>query len=215
LSESAQSAVIQRQRKARPRQRGKVTSEEHLVTCIVSQLKWVQWEVPWGKHTPGSERGRYLKNPKIKYNIDEVLPVVLIRNPYGWMKSMCRHPYTAKWGSMQNTRSCPELKRGGEWNGVDVRFGSGETHHQSLAHMYNDWYGHYYYEKLASEGTQRSIEAPFPRLIVRFEDIIFFPLEVTKQICNCAGGVIRHREDDKDVPEVSSLSPHNKMMHFH
>lgn len=161
-----------------------------------------EWEVPWGKHTPGSERGQYLKNQKIKYTIDEVLPVVLIRNPYGWMKSMCRHPYTAKWGSMQNKRSCPELKRGGEWNGVEAKFGSGVTHHKSLAHMYNDWYGHYYYgSHTAAEGTQRSIEAPFPRLIVRFEDIIFFPLEVTTQICNCAGGVIGHREDDRDVPE--------------
>ena len=169
--------------------------------------------MPWGKHTPGSERGRYLKNQKIKYTIDEVLPVVLIRNPYGWMKSMCRHPYTAKWDSMQNKRSCPELKRGGEWNGVDVKFGPGVRHHQSLAHMYNDWYGHYYYgNDTVAEGIQRSIEAPFPRLIVRFEDIIFFPLEVTTQICKCAGGVIGHREDDKDVPEVRLLRKSNTIL---
>ena len=35
--------------------------------------------------------------------------------------------------------------------------------------------------------------------MVRFEDIIFFPYEVTQQICTCAGGVLGHRSDDRDV----------------
>lgn len=49
-----------------------------------------EWEVPWGKHTPASWRGSYFKN-KVQYTVEEVLPVVLIRNPYGWMKSTCRY----------------------------------------------------------------------------------------------------------------------------
>ncbi|KAL7470508.1 hypothetical protein ACHAXS_010759 [Conticribra weissflogii] len=157
-----------------------------------------EWEVPWGKHTPPRFRGGYSKNPKLHYTPEEVLPIVLVRNPYGWMKSMCKNPYAAKWGGMHDEKSCPRLKKGnGEWNTVDVNFGPGKTHHESLSHLWNDWYGEYFYKNYTSRDGDTT--APFPRLIIRFEDIIFFPREVTEQICNCAGGVLGHRQDDKDV----------------
>merc|ERR1719203_2559142 len=69
-----------------------------------------EWEVPWGKHNPASSRGKYTKNPKSTYTVDEVLPIVLIRNPYGWMKSMCRNPYTANWKGKNDMKTCPQLK---------------------------------------------------------------------------------------------------------
>ena len=177
-----------------------------------------EWEVPWGKHTPASYRGNYSKYKNAKYSIDEVLPVVLIRNPYGWMKSMCRNPYTATWGGMQDDGgTCPQLRTmggegggdevgGGGYNPVDVKYGAGKSHHRSLGHLWNDWYGDYYYGNATNgttdiDGGKRSTKAPFPRLIVRFEDVIFFPYEVTRQVCACAGGVLGHREDDKDVAD--------------
>ena len=162
-----------------------------------------EWEVPWGKHNPASSRGKYTKNEKLKYTIDEVLPVVLIRNPYGWMKSMCRNPYTAKWRGVHDKKTCPQLKaKEGDvdkYNPVDVAFGSGSTDHKSLAHLWNDWIGEYMFGNKTTTSNSETTDAPFPRLIIRFEDIIFFPYEVTKQVCTCAGGVIAHREDDKDV----------------
>ncbi|KAL7435195.1 hypothetical protein ACHAXH_002553 [Discostella pseudostelligera] len=169
-----------------------------------------EWEVPWGKHTPASFRHNYTKSKIKKYEIEEVLPIVLIRNPYSWMKSMCRNPYTARWKGMHDSKNCPQLKytmdgmSGGnineEYNAVDVNYGSGPSHHKSLGHLWNDWYGEYLYSNTTNgSGSTTTTNAPFPRLIVRFEDIIFFPYEVTKQICTCAGGILGHRQDDKDV----------------
>ena len=113
---------------------------------------------------------------------------------------MCRNPYTAKWKGMHDKKTCPQLKeKSGEgYNAVDVKYGSGTTHHQSLGNLWNDWYGDYFYNNNTTSSTKKTA-APFPRLIIRFEDIIFFPYEVTKQICTCAGGVLGHRQDDKDV----------------
>ncbi|KAL7536427.1 hypothetical protein ACHAXR_007153 [Thalassiosira sp. AJA248-18] len=170
-----------------------------------------EWEVPWGKHTPASSRGRYFKNEKLKYTVDEVLPIVLVRNPYGWMKSMCRNPYTAKWKGMHDKKTCPQLKDtttrrdadGEEWNNVDVKYGSSTTHHQSLGNLWNDWYSEYFYNNNNNTDGDKTTDAPFPRLIIRFEDIIFFPYEVTKQICTCAGGVLGHRQEDRDVANGS------------
>jgi hypothetical protein len=163
-----------------------------------------EWEVLWGKHTPAHYRGNYYKNEKHNFDVHEVLPAVLVRNPYGWMKSMCRNSYSASWAGKDNLEMCPELKMNGSWNEVNVKFGPGSTHHKSLAHMWNDWYGEYFYNNYsmndpAAAGRSSNVTAPFPRLIIRFEDIIFFPYEVTKQICECAGGVLGHRADDKDV----------------
>jgi hypothetical protein len=140
----------------------------------------------------------------MKYTIEEVLPIVLIRNPYSWMQSMCRNPYTARWKGMHDTKTCPKLRIGTTadgYNSVDVNFGSGPTHHKSLGHLWNDWYGEYMYGNSTTTNVSGGTitNAPFPRLIVRFEDIIFFPFEVTKQICACAGGILGHRNDDKDV----------------
>lgn len=161
-----------------------------------------EWEVLWGKHTPAHHRGKYYKNTKHNYDVHEVLPVVLIRNPFGWMKSMCRNSYSASWAGKGDVSSCPQLKKNGDWNEVDVKFGPGSTHHKSLAHMWNDWYGEYFYNNYTMNSTMEdriNLTAPFPRLMIRFEDIIFFPYEVTQQICNCAGGVLGHRPDDTDV----------------
>lgn len=155
-----------------------------------------EWQPLWGKHSPARYRKMYSTSKNPKYTADEVLPIVLVRNPYGWMKSMCRNPYAASWEGRSNSKTCPHLKKeNNQWNNVNVKFGPAQTHHQSLGHLFNDWYGDYFY----TNSTQRNTTAPFPRLIIRFEDIIFFPKEVTEAVCRCAGGSIGHRADDKDV----------------
>ncbi|KAL7440966.1 hypothetical protein ACHAXM_007627 [Skeletonema potamos] len=155
-----------------------------------------EWQPLWGKHSPARFRKTYSVSKNPKYTVDEVLPIVLVRNPYGWLKSMCRNPYAASWEERSNSKPCPQLKKeNNQWNNVNVKFGPAQTHHQSLGHLFNDWYGDYFYSNV----TNRNATAPFPRLIVRFEDIIFFPKEVTEAVCRCAGGSIGHRTDDKDV----------------
>ena len=159
-----------------------------------------EWQPLWGKHVPARYRGTYVTAKNPKYSVDEVLPIVLVRNPYGWMKSMCRNSYTASWEG-RSSKSCPKLKKGNnQWNEVNVRFGAGQTHHKSLGHLFNDWYGDYFYSNSTiDDASKRNATAPFPRLMIRFEDIIFFPREVTEAVCKCAGGIIGHRADDKDV----------------
>ncbi len=56
-----------------------------------------------------------------------------------------------------------------------VRYHSENWKHESLAHMWTDWYKDYY-------------DAEFPRLMIRLEDLVFYPHETIRQICECAGG---------------------------
>jgi hypothetical protein len=44
--------------------------------------------------------------------------------------------------------------------------------------LWNDYYQEY-------------LNVPFPRLIVRFEDLVFHPEEVTRTVCECAGGSMK------------------------
>jgi hypothetical protein len=58
-----------------------------------------------------------------------------------------------------------------------VRYKSGNIHHESLAHMWKDWYQEYY-------------EASFPRLVIRLEDVVFYPKQVLQSVCDCVGGTL-------------------------
>ena len=158
----------------------------------------MRWQVPWGKHNPvGAFRlhnvaGAEVEDPPIDQTA--VLPVVTTKDPYGWMGSMCRHPYAASWDHRThcpNLVANPEDQRRGIWRGgpdgdgavpVTVSFGPRQrnvTRHSSLAGLWNDWYGEYF------------DEVDFPRLIVRFEDIMLKPQEVVTKVCQCGGGEIK------------------------
>jgi hypothetical protein len=47
---------------------------------------------------------------------------------------------------------------------------------KSLVHFWSEWYRQY-------------LDADFPRLIVRFEDLLFHPKEMIDIVCQCAGAV--------------------------
>ena len=137
-------------------------------------------QVPWGKHTAAKYRLAHATDKAAKINKEWVLPVVTIRNPYSWFKSMCNNPYTARWdhGKRQN---CPMLQNDdGGPNPCTVRFADNRTDkHDSIAHLWNDWYNEYVRD------------ADFPFLVVRMEDLVFYAKETTTAICECAGGKIR------------------------
>jgi hypothetical protein len=131
----------------------------------------MEWQVPWGKHTPAWYRGKArVKNFIGDIQPENMLVAVMLRDPHDWMASMCRHGYTARWD--RNSANCPNLYDG---NIVQAKFGPGPSTHDSLAHMWNDWNGAYY-------------NADYPRVLVRFEDTIFFPKEVAQKVCTCVGG---------------------------
>ena len=113
------------------------------------------------------------------------LPVVVIKDPFTWMEAMCRHQYAASW-RRPDKEHCPnlvpttpeeiELLKDRKTFKVDIEyFPTNITHHESLADLWNEWYGNW-------------IDASFPRLIVRFEDLLFHAELVVGKVCECAGG---------------------------
>ena len=49
-----------------------------------------RWQVPWGKHRLASEKYTNVPKHEKRTNMTNVLPVVLVRDPYSWMQSMVR-----------------------------------------------------------------------------------------------------------------------------
>jgi hypothetical protein len=155
----------------------------------------ILWQVAWGKHSPASFRLIHKNSWSKGLNEMHALPIVVTKDPYSWMESLCRHPYSAQWKHSQ--QHCPNLIP----NEVDISMGYIESKeeedylikegipltiyyasrrkvtHKNLVDAWNTWYGDY-------------IEAKYPRLIVRFEDLLFHTEMVITQACRCFGGEI-------------------------
>jgi hypothetical protein len=130
-------------------------------------------EIPWGKHSWESLRYNYLKAIPNQHEL--VLPVVVVRDPYFWMQSMCASPYTMQWDQSSIATHCPNLVDHGKDVEVRIKWGTSfERTWRSLAHVWSSWYREY-------------LEASYPRLIVRFEDLLFHTPYVLDQIRECAG----------------------------
>jgi hypothetical protein len=147
----------------------------------------MRWQVPWGKHSLASTRLTNTAGHDFKVNKTNVLPVVMVRDPYSWMQSMCKHPYAAKWP--HSKEHCPNLipnavdmekfKAQSPTIPVNVKFNGGIEKYESLAHLWSEWYHQY-------------LNADYPRLMVRFEDLQFHAKEMIDLVCQCAGAEARH-----------------------
>jgi hypothetical protein len=154
----------------------------------VSNVHGMLSQVPWAKH----KMAFYKYNHTILSTIpkDHVLPVVLVRDPYYWMQSMCKQGYGVRWDH-DAQKHCPNLipnefdkqrfgKRLARTNVTSVRVWMGANPKvgpswDSLVHYWNAWYESY-------------LDAPWPRLLIRFEDTLFHPKQVMKEVCHCGGG---------------------------
>jgi hypothetical protein len=99
----------------------------------------------------------------------------------------CSHPYAAKWPHTKD--HCPNLVPspddykipGASFPGnsipVTVKYNP-PAEYESLAHYWTKW-------------NQEYLEADYPRLIVRFEDLQFHAKEMINLVCECAGAVPR------------------------
>jgi hypothetical protein len=159
----------------------------------------IRWQVPWGKHMLASWKWTNTANHESKTDKTTVLPVVLVRDPYSWMKSMCRNHYGARWHYTKE--HCPNLvpnqhdlqlfpyqgsnipvrlDYGGGGGGDDSSSSAAAavniTSYDSLAHLWSEWNRQYW-------------QVDYPRIMVRYEDVLFYPRELITRICTCAGGV--------------------------
>jgi hypothetical protein len=139
-------------------------------------------QVPWHKH--GWEGLRGLYNFSFPADYESVLPIVIVRDPYFWMHSMCESPYLMNWEHSE--KHCPNLlasksSKSGSTRGnpAKTRWGNYSREWDSLAHVWSDFYREYE-------------EATYPRLVIRFEDVLFHTEAVVDQIRQCAGGVWKH-----------------------
>ncbi|GMI46287.1 hypothetical protein TrCOL_g2133 [Triparma columacea] len=145
------------------------------------------FQVPWGKHNPLAARNTH--TPKMYEGkglvVSDCLPIVMVKDPLTWMNSMCKNRYAANWAHRHV--SCPNfLDPDGSQIPVKVVF-QPEVEHPEWGHktypglvgMWNEWYGDY---------ISDSINEDFPRLIVRYEDLLFRPEDTVNGICTCAGG---------------------------
>jgi hypothetical protein len=113
---------------------------------------------------------------------------------------MCRHSYGAEW--IHDPAHCPNLvpneidEQFLEANqlpipstmNVSVYYADFVRQHNSLVEFWNDW-------------NRAYVDASFPRLMVRFEDIVFHPKQITKTVCECAGGLLYSNKPFKYVVE--------------
>ncbi len=148
-------------------------------------------QVPWAKHKMATEKYNHIIHSGIPK--EHVLPIVMVRDPYYWMHSMCKQGYGARWDHDSDTH-CPNLvpndydrKRFKRlqntssvpvWMGVNRKVGPSWP---SLVHYWNAWYQSY-------------VHAEFPHLIIRFEDTLFHGRQVMKQVCECGGGQLVSRD---------------------
>jgi hypothetical protein len=106
--------------------------------------------------------------------------------------SMCKIEYSAHWHHDPH-RHCPNLIpddadltqfgkyiKEGRPIPVHVRYSDFWKHHDSLVGMWNDWYREYW-----------EPQEDLYRVMVRYEDLLFFPKQVTEAVCHCAGGSLR------------------------
>lgn len=67
--------------------------------CEVSGRKQetlVGWQVNWGKHQSPRFRHANYVNARIRNN-SNIFPVVMVRDPWTWLQSMCKVRYSAHW----------------------------------------------------------------------------------------------------------------------
>lgn len=102
-------------------------------------------------------RGNNTVKNAANVNVNDVIPVVIARDPYFWMQSMCRQNYQAEWDHSDS--SCPNIVptpgdikahpryKDREYMPVWVVYHrknpTRRVGHTSLVHFYNTWYKEY------------------------------------------------------------------------
>ena len=122
-------------------------------------------QVPWGKHNPYSHAGRHRAPSYERVNVSEVLPVVVAKDPLAWVGSVCREPYALRFAG----GACAAV------GDVAAPWPAGPRTYASLFELWAAWHGEY-------------LDAARPRLLVRYEDLLWRGEATVAAICACVGG---------------------------
>jgi hypothetical protein len=146
-------------------------------------LNGILFQVPWWKHNSDLAVDR---NPEADAHI---LPIVVVRDPFTWRNSMCKASYVTSWEGMHT--SSPKFwheKRTDNTSTIhtsEIRVNLKWAPHkrtlkyESLMELWNAFYGSY-------------LNATFPRLLVRMEDIILYLPQVIEEVRECVGAYSKH-----------------------
>jgi hypothetical protein len=142
------------------------------------------YNVPWGKHQLYSMRYNQTEEYIAKRKVDtstfpQILPIVMVRDPYTWLYTSCRVGYMVKHYPRLTANEC--MKIVSRDAGIDPLYPAPiyipPQNNMSFPSLLN-WYTAFYNEYLQS---------PSPRLLVRYEDFLWDPRGVIEQIRACAG----------------------------
>jgi hypothetical protein len=147
-------------------------------------LDGMLWQLPWGKHNPESWRLHHmsLSGGNLVPDQNQALPVIVVKDPYSWMGSMCRQEYVMRWSHTQ--AHCPnlvattpeELKMietfGPEHSIPVLMWYQKDKPFDSLAHVWNDWYGEYH-DAVSTPSKSTSASKQYPPIMARYEDLLF------------------------------------------
>jgi len=158
-------------------------------------------QVPWWKHNPiisdpyNGRQANFTEHASI-------LPIVIVRDYYFWRKSTCTCSYSMYWRGEYPKRGgpCPAffrrnatMERDGaalaanhstviETREVAFRINDDRTPrmmkltYPSLVDVWNSFHKQY-------------VDAPFPRLIIRFEDTLLYLPEIIQAVQECTGAI--------------------------
>eukprot|EP00934_Nitzschia_sp_Nitz4_P005119 Nitzschia sp. Nitz4//scaffold243_size29414//1160//2781//NITZ4_008057-RA/size29414-snap-gene-0.0-mRNA-1//1//CDS//3329543834//5109//frame0 len=157
--------------------------------------KNMDWQANWGKHqSPRFRLSNYVKEGR---NNSQILPMVLVRDPWTWFQSMCKARYSAHWYHIVPLH-CPNFIPNHveyEWFNVTK---------QALRKYYDNdpWKVDNVWDKANfsldsptipnATSEMETAKFPFPRILIRLEDVVFFPQIVLPALCDCAGGQTVH-----------------------
>jgi hypothetical protein len=169
----------------------------------------IMWQVNWGKHQP--PRFRFENSVDASYNNSRYMPVVITRDPYTWMQSMCKSRYSAHWFHVVPDH-CPNLIpneveqtwfreperevrrhfKNNVWKVDNVLDKANYTPDSKIVPVRVRYKSTLeYHTSLAhmwKDWYQEYYDVKFPRLIIRLEDLVFHPRQILHQVCECAGG---------------------------
>ena len=155
--------------------------------------------VPWGKHRLWSLRRDFMpKGAEISNDI-VVVPIVIIRDPFTWMQSMCTSPYKAQWAH-DTSIHCPNLVATFADVSADtvrnvtavgqaipaVLTAQKQRQFATLLDLWIEWYQEY-------------LESPEPRIMVRFEDVLIRPDAVVREIQQCLQLPFKQQGNENDL----------------